>query len=163
MLANVSTMRWDRLCAAYAGLSQTSMSVLRAFNRRGEAGTTAGRDLTARRARAFMPGFGAHRPQGRCPTRPLNPTRPLKRCEPRSFSSYAAQHTASFILPLKADPGDGRACAIMLDAGRNIGNAALGGGSRRLDLMSESVAYRAARKMSRGDPRSACAPLPKSR
>jgi hypothetical protein len=40
MLANVSTMRRDRRCATYAGLSQASMSVLRAFNRKGEAGTT---------------------------------------------------------------------------------------------------------------------------
>jgi hypothetical protein len=65
-------------------------------------------------------------------------------------------HTASFILelPMKADPGDERACAIILDAGRNIGNAVLGEGLRRLDLMRESRAYRAARKMSRGEPRS---------
>jgi hypothetical protein len=63
---------------------------------------------------------------------------------------------ASFILelPLKTDPGDERACAIILDAGRNIGNAVLGEGLRRLDLMRESRAYRAARKMSRGEPRS---------
>jgi putative transposase len=47
------------------------------------------------------------------------------------------KHTASFILelPLKTDPGDDRACAIILDAGRNIGNAVLGEGLRRLDLM----------------------------
>ena len=66
------------------------------------------------------------------------------------------KHTASFILelPLKTDPGDERACAIILDAGRNIGNAVLGEGLRRLDLMRESRAYRAARKMSRGEPRS---------
>jgi hypothetical protein len=53
------------------------------------------------------------------------------------------RHTASFILelPLKADPGDEQACAIMLDAGRNIGNAVLGEGLRRLDLMRESGAY----------------------
>jgi hypothetical protein len=38
------------------------------------------------------------------------------------------KHTASFILelPMKTDPGDERACAIILDAGRNIGNAVLG-------------------------------------
>jgi putative transposase len=66
------------------------------------------------------------------------------------------KHTASFILelPLKTDPGDERACAIILDAGRNIGNAVLGEGLRRLDLMRESRADRAARKMSRGEPRS---------
>jgi hypothetical protein len=38
------------------------------------------------------------------------------------------KHTASFILesPLKTAPGDERACPIILDAGRNIGNAVLG-------------------------------------
>jgi putative transposase len=53
------------------------------------------------------------------------------------------KRTASFILelPLKTDPGDERACAIILDAGRNIGNAVLGEGLRRLDLMRESRAY----------------------
>jgi hypothetical protein len=68
----------------------------------------------------------------------------------------ARKHTASFILelPLKTDPADERACAIILDAGRNIGNAVLGEGLHRLDLMRESRAYRAARKMSRGEPRS---------
>jgi putative transposase len=52
------------------------------------------------------------------------------------------KHTASFILelPMKTDPADERACAIILDAGRNIGNAALGEGLRRLDLMRESRA-----------------------
>jgi hypothetical protein len=66
------------------------------------------------------------------------------------------KHTASFILelPLKTDPADERACTIILDAGRNIGNAVLGEGLHRLDLMGESRAYRAARKMSRGEPRS---------
>jgi hypothetical protein len=65
------------------------------------------------------------------------------------------KHTASFILelPLKTGPGDERACTIILDAGRNIGNAVLGEGLHRLDLMRESRAYRAARKM-RGEPRS---------
>jgi hypothetical protein len=68
----------------------------------------------------------------------------------------ARKHTASFVLelPLKTDPADERACAIILDAGRNIGNAVLGEGLRRLDLMRELRAYRAARKMSRGEPRS---------
>jgi hypothetical protein len=34
----------------------------------------------------------------------------------------ARKHTASFILelPLKTDPGDERACAIILDAGRRL-------------------------------------------
>jgi hypothetical protein len=66
------------------------------------------------------------------------------------------KHTASFILelPMKTAPADERACAIILDAGRNIGNAMLGEGLHRLDLMRESRAYRAARNMSRGEPRS---------
>jgi putative transposase len=42
----------------------------------------------------------------------------------------------------------------MLDAARNIANVVLGEGVRRLDLMRESKAYQAARKMSRGEPRS---------
>jgi hypothetical protein len=48
----------------------------------------------------------------------------------------ARKHTASFILelPLKTDPGDERACAIILDAGRNIGNAVLGEGSAPIPL-----------------------------
>jgi hypothetical protein len=40
---------------------------------------------------------------------------------------------------LKTDPGDERASAI-INAGRNIGNAVLGEGLRRLDLMRESRA-----------------------
>jgi putative transposase len=46
----------------------------------------------------------------------------------------------SFIheLPLRTSPADERACAIMLDAARNIANAVLGEGLRRLDLMRES-------------------------
>jgi hypothetical protein len=85
------------------------------------------------------------------------PARPLKTCEPpRSFLTMPRKHTASFILelPLKTDPADERAGAIIRHAGRNIGNAVLGEGLRRLDLMRESRAYRAARKMSRGEPRS---------
>jgi hypothetical protein len=56
--------------------------------------------------------------------------------------------TPSFILelPLRTSPADERACAIMLDAARNIGNAVLGEGPRRLDLMRESKAYQAARR-----------------
>jgi putative transposase len=66
------------------------------------------------------------------------------------------KRTPSFILelPLRTSPADERACAIMLDAARNIANAVLGEGLRRLDLMRESKAYQAARKMSRGEPRS---------
>jgi putative transposase len=65
------------------------------------------------------------------------------------------KHTASFILelPLKTDSADAWPCAIILDAGRNAGNAVLGERLRRLDLMRKSRAYRAARKMSRGEPR----------
>jgi hypothetical protein len=66
------------------------------------------------------------------------------------------KRTPSFILELslRTSPADERACAIMLDAARNIGNAVLGEGLRRLDLMRESKAYQPARKMSRGEPRS---------
>jgi hypothetical protein len=55
------------------------------------------------------------------------------------------KHTPSFILelPLRTSPADERSCAI-------IGNAALGEGLRRLDLMRESKAYQAARTMPRG-------------
>jgi putative transposase len=65
------------------------------------------------------------------------------------------KHTASFILelPLKTDSADARPRAIILDAGRNAANAVLGERLRRLDLMRKSRAYRAARKMSRGEPR----------
>jgi hypothetical protein len=52
------------------------------------------------------------------------------------------KHTASFILelPLKTDPADERACAIILDAGRNIGNAVLGEGlPSRFDAGIESI------------------------
>jgi putative transposase len=60
------------------------------------------------------------------------------------------KHTPSFILelPLRTSPADERSCAI-------IGNAALGEGLRRLDLMRESKAYQAARRMPRGAPRCA--------
>jgi hypothetical protein len=66
------------------------------------------------------------------------------------------KHTSSFILelPLRVSPVDAKACGIMLDAARNIGNAVLGEGLRRLDLMRESKAYQAARKMPRGEPKS---------
>jgi hypothetical protein len=82
---------------------------------------------------------------------------PLEDLPPRRFLSLPCRHTAGFILelPLKTDAADEQACAIILDAGRNIGNAVLGEGLRRFDLMRESRAYRAARKMSRGDPPSA--------
>jgi putative transposase len=66
------------------------------------------------------------------------------------------KRTSSFILelPLRVSPADERACTIMLDAARNIGNAVLGEGLRRLDLTRESKAYQAARKMLRGERKS---------
>jgi hypothetical protein len=42
--------------------------------------------------------------------------------------SYAAKESFILELPLKTDPGDERACAILLNAGRNIGNAVLSEG-----------------------------------
>jgi putative transposase len=66
------------------------------------------------------------------------------------------KHTASFVLelPLRTSAMDERACAVILDAARNIGNAVLGEGLRRLGLMRESKAYQAARRMPRGEPHS---------
>jgi hypothetical protein len=66
------------------------------------------------------------------------------------------KRSSSFILelPLRTSLADERACAIMPDAARNIANAVPGEGLRRLDLMHESKASQAARKMSRGEPRS---------
>jgi hypothetical protein len=68
-----------------------------------------------------------------------------------------SRRTSSFILelPLGASAADEQACAVILDAARNIGNAVLGEGLRRLDLMRESRSYRAARRMPRGVPRCA--------
>jgi hypothetical protein len=43
-------------------------------------------------------------------------------------------------LPLKTSPADERAGVIILDAARNVANAVLGEGPRRLDLMRESEA-----------------------
>jgi putative transposase len=67
------------------------------------------------------------------------------------------KHTPSFILelPLRTTRADERECAIVLDAARNVGNAILGEGLRRLDRMRQSKAYQAARKMPHGAPRSA--------
>jgi putative transposase len=60
--------------------------------------------------------------------------------------------TPSFIaeFPLRTTPADERA---LLDAGRNIYNAALGEALRRLDLMRESRAWQAARKAPKGKAR----------
>jgi putative transposase len=65
------------------------------------------------------------------------------------------KRTPSFILelPLLTSPADERACAIMLDAARNIANAVLGEGLRRLHPMRESKAYQAARKTGTQAPR----------
>lgn len=59
----------------------------------------------------------------------------------------------SFIveLPLRTPPADELARAVILDAARNVYNAALGEGLRRLDLMRQSKAYQAARNMPKGE------------
>ena len=66
------------------------------------------------------------------------------------------KRTPSFILelPLRTTRADERKCAIILDGARNIGNAVIGEGLRRLDRMRQSQAYQAAREMPRGVPRS---------
>jgi hypothetical protein len=58
-------------------------------------------------------------------------------------------------LALQTSQADANACAVALDAARNIYNAALGEGLRRLDLMRQSKAYQAARTMPKGQPKSA--------
>jgi hypothetical protein len=65
--------------------------------------------------------------------------------------------TASFVaeFPLRTTQADERALAIRLEAARHIYNAALGEALRRLDLMRESKAWQAARKMPPGAPESA--------
>jgi putative transposase len=62
------------------------------------------------------------------------------------------KHTSSFILELllRTTAADDRVCTIGLEAARNIANAVLGEGRRRADLMRQSKAYQAARKMPRG-------------
>jgi putative transposase len=64
--------------------------------------------------------------------------------------------TPSFIaeFPLHTTAADEAALDTRLDAARNIYNAALGESLRRLDLMRESLEWRAACAMPKGDPRS---------
>lgn len=49
-------------------------------------------------------------------------------------------HNLSFVfeLPLRTTDADERACTIAVDIARNIGNAVLGEGLRRLDRMRQS-------------------------
>ena len=67
-----------------------------------------------------------------------------------------ASGSPSFVvtLPLKTTPADERACAIALDAARQIYNAVLGEALRRLDLMRQSQEFAAARLMPKGAPSS---------
>ena len=62
----------------------------------------------------------------------------------------------SFVLepPLVVDPHESRVLAVRFEAGRQLYNAVLGEALRRLDLMKQSKAWRAARKMPRGVPSS---------
>lgn len=59
------------------------------------------------------------------------------------------QKTPSFVLelPLRTTPAERKTLQKRLDAGRQIYNAALGEGLRRLDLMRQSKAWQAARKL----------------
>jgi hypothetical protein len=134
--SNLSSVAW--YCRIFEARSCCAVGIVRpcpAFVRF-TSDATKKRDVSWHSCRRF----GAHRPEGRFPTRRL------KTCEPpRSFLAMPRKHTASFILelPMKTDPADERACAIILDAGRNIGSAVLGEGLRRLDLMRESRASEA--------------------
>jgi len=64
--------------------------------------------------------------------------------------------TPSFVaeIPLRTTAADEAALEMRLDAARNIYNAALGESLRRLDLMRESLEWRRARAMPKGEPRS---------
>jgi len=68
----------------------------------------------------------------------------------------ARKITPSFVLelPIRTAAADERALAIRLDAARNIDNACRGEALRRLKLMRQSKVWQAARKLSRGRPRS---------
>ena len=63
----------------------------------------------------------------------------------------------SFVLelPLVVSPHENRALAVRFEAGRQLYNAVLGESLRRLDLMKQSKAWAAARKMPKGAPKSA--------
>ena len=62
----------------------------------------------------------------------------------------------SFVLelPLVANPHESRVLAVRFEAGRQLYNAVLGESLRRLDLMKQSKAWGAARKMPQGAPKS---------
>ena len=64
--------------------------------------------------------------------------------------------TPSFVpeIPLRTTAADEVALETRLDVARNIYNAALGESLRRLDLMRESLEWRRARAMPKGEPRS---------
>ena len=63
----------------------------------------------------------------------------------------------SFVLelPLVANPHESRVLSVRFEAGRQLYNAVLGESLRRLDLMKQSKAWAAARKMPKGAPKSA--------
>lgn len=62
----------------------------------------------------------------------------------------------SFVLelPLAVNPFESRVLSVRFEAGRQLYNAVLGEALRRLDLMKQSRAWAAARKMPKGAPRS---------
>jgi hypothetical protein len=64
--------------------------------------------------------------------------------------------TPSFVaeIPLRTTAADEAALEMRLDVARNVYNAALGESLRRLDLMRESLEWRRARVMPKGEPRS---------
>ena len=55
-------------------------------------------------------------------------------------------------LPLVANPHESRVLAVRFEAGRQLYNAVMGEALRRLDLIKQSKAWAAARKMPRGEP-----------
>ncbi|WP_082177494.1 MULTISPECIES: RNA-guided endonuclease TnpB family protein [Acidithiobacillus] len=63
----------------------------------------------------------------------------------------------SFVLelPLVVHPHENRVLSVRFEAGRQLYNAVLGEALRRLDLMKQSRAWAAARKMPKGPPKSA--------
>jgi putative transposase len=75
-----------------------------------------------------------------------------KRTKKASSETFVAE------FPLRTSKAASRALSVRLDAARNIYNAAIGEGLRRLDLMRESKAWQAARKLPRtidGEPNKA--------
>jgi len=67
--------------------------------------------------------------------------------------------TSSFVceLPLRLSSADERVMAVRFDIARQAYNACLSEALRRLDLMRESKAYQAARRLPRGEKRSRAA------